>query len=144
MKSCFKVVLVVAILFCAVNLFAQAPMADKAQNFISAMNKGEFQKAYLSLNSDLGFKVTADNLRSWWAQLVSKGGNFVEFRESSSVQKGDLYVVTALCKFEKGLVDVTVAVEASTGKIAGMEWKGHKGATTQSSAATPAAETQPS
>ena len=144
MKSVFKVVLVLAVLFCAVNVLAQAPMADKAQGFISAMNGGNFQKAYLSLNSDLGFKVTADNLRSWWAGLTSKGGNFVEFRTSSSVQKGDLYIVTTLCKFEKGLVDVTLAVEASTGKIAGMEWKGHKGATTQSSAAAPAPETQPS
>jgi len=145
MKSVFKVVLVMAVLFCAVNLFAQDPMAAKAQDFISAMNSGNFQKAYLLLNSDLGFKVSADNLRSWWGQLVSKGGNFVEFRESKSVPKGDVYVVTALCKFEKGLVDVTIAVEANTGKVAGLEWKGHKGPAAQSSAGAPAAaEGQPS
>lgn len=146
MKSGFKVVLVLAVLFCALNVFAQDPMAAKAQDFISAMNSGNFQKAYLSLNSDLGFKVNADNLRSWWGQLTSKGGKFVEFRESSSQPKGDFILVTALCKFEKGLVDVTIAIDNS-GKVAGMEWKGHKApAAPQAASANPQAPaaTQPS
>jgi uncharacterized protein len=143
MKSIFKTSLVLLVLFCSVSLFAQDPMAGKAQDFISAMNRGDFQKAYLSLSSDLGFKVSADSLRSWWSQLTSKGGKFVEFRESKSQPKGDFILIVSVCKFEKGLVDVTVAID-NMGKVAGMEWKGHKTEPQAASAASQPSASQPS
>ncbi len=146
MKSCFKVVLVLAVLFCAINALAQDPMASKAEDFISAMNSGNYQKAYLALNSDLGFKVKPADLQATWSKVVSWAGKFVEFRESKSQPKGDVYIVTSVCKFEKGLVDVIVAVD-NNGKVAGFNTQGHKGpapAPPQASAAAPTPATQPS
>jgi hypothetical protein len=125
MKSIFKVSLVLVVLLCAVNVFAQDPMTGKAQDFVSAMSRGDFQKAYLSLNSDLGFKVKPGDLQNKWSQIVSWAGKFVEFKDSKIENKNDYIIVTSVCKFEKGLVDVTVALD-SMGKVAGFNTQGHK------------------
>ena len=125
MKPIIKIGLVVAVIFCSVSIFAQDPMSAKAQDFITAMNNGDFQKAYLALNSDLGFKVKAADLQGWWSQLTSKAGKFLEFSSSKAESKDNTTIIVVLCKFEKGPVDVTVAVD-NMGKVAGMGWKGRK------------------
>lgn len=130
MKLVLKIVVIMALVLGTFSLFAQDPMSQKAQDFISAMSRGEFQKAYLSLNSDLGFKVKPENLQSVWNQLTSKAGKFVEFKESKAEFKNDFTLVVAVCKFEKGLVDLHIAVD-STGKIAGFQVKDHKGGAPQ-------------
>lgn len=141
MKLVLKLILVFVLVFVTLSLFAQDPMAQKAQDFISAMSKGEFQKAYLSLNSDLGFKVKPENLQSVWNQLTSKAGNFVEVKETKSEFKNDYTLVVTVCKFEKGLVDLHVAVDSS-GKIAGFQVKDHKGGAPQAAAVQPKEQNQ--
>lgn len=133
MKLVLKVAVVLALVFGTFMLFAQDPMSQKAEDFVSAMSKGDFQKAYLSLSSDLGFKVKPENLQSVWNQLTSKAGKFVEFKESKAEFKNDFTLVVTVCKFEKGLVDLHIAVD-STGKIAGFQIKDHKGGAPQAAA----------
>jgi hypothetical protein len=136
MKSVLKVGLILLVLFCSVSLFAQDPMTAKAQDFIASLGRGDYQKAYLSLNSDLGFKVSADNLRQWWGQITSKAGSFVEIKESKVESKNDFQLVIAVCKFEKGLVDLQIAVDGM-GKVAGLNVKDHKGGAPQAASANP-------
>ncbi len=141
MKIVAKISLVLILVSGTFLLFAQDPMSQKAHDFISAMSKGEFQKAYLLLNSDLGFKAKPENLQILWNQLTSKAGNFVEFKESKTEFKNDFTLVIAVCKFEKGLVDLHIAVD-NTGKIAGFQVKDHKGGAPQSATNKPAENSQ--
>lgn len=141
MKLVFKVVVALVLIIGSFSLFAQDPMVQKAQDFVSAMSRGEFQKAYLSLNSDLGFKAKPENLQSVWSQLTSKAGKFVEFRESKAEFKNDYTLVVAVCKFEKGLVDLHIAVD-TTGKIAGVQIKDHKGSAPQAASNQPQEQSQ--
>lgn len=141
MKSVLKLLLVFVLVLGTFSLFSQDPMTQKAQDFITAMSKGDFQKAYLSLNSDLGFKVKPENLQSVWNQLTSKAGKFVEVKETKSEFKNDFILVVTICKFEKGLVDLHVAVDSS-GKIAGFQVKDHKGGAPQAAAVQPKEQSQ--
>ena len=133
MKLFLKVLVVVGLILGSFSIFAQDPMSAKAEDFVSALSRGDFQKAYLSLSSDLGFKVKPENLQSVWTQLTSKAGKFVEFKEAKAEPKNDFTLVITVCKFEKGLVDLHIAVD-STGKIAGFQIKDHKSTQASSSA----------
>lgn len=120
-----KSFLTLTFLMVFVSFFSQDPLVGKAQEFINALNNNDFQKAYLLLNSDLGFKVKPEDLQRVWNQLVSKAGKFVDFRESKSEYKNDYTLVILICKFEKGLVDLHVAID-NMGKVAGFVPKDHK------------------
>lgn len=136
MNRLLKVFVLVVVVFGYVSLFAQDPLIAKAQDFVKALSRGDYQKAYLSLSSDLGFKVKPENLEEVWKQLTSKAGNFVDFRDAKSEFKNDYTLVIAVCKFEKGLVDLHIAVN-NMGYIAGFQIKDHKSQTPQSATSQP-------
>lgn len=116
------------VLAAALPALAQADfVVGKADDFISLLNKGDYQKAYLQLDSNLGFQVNAEKLKSVWASLTTKAGNFVEFKKSDVQSKDGFSLVVQVCKFEKGLVDLHIAVN-NQGQIAGLTIKDHKAA----------------
>lgn len=132
-----------ALLLVALPASAQADFAvGKADDFITALSRGDYQKAYGMVDSNLGFNSTVDQWKNTWNSLTGKAGKFVEFRKNE-VQPGDGYnIVVQVCKFEKGLVDLHVAVN-NQGQIAGFAIKNHKAtpadsAPPQASAAPPA------
>ncbi len=113
-------------------------VVGKADDFIALLNKGDYQKAYLQLDSNLGFQVNPDQLKSTWSKLISKAGNFVEFKKSDVQPKDGFSLVVQVCKFEKGLVDLHVAVN-NQGQIAGLSIKDHKAAPAAQPATPPQA-----
>ncbi len=116
----------VVVLAAAMPVFAQADfVVGKADDFIAMLNKGDYQKAYSQLDSNLGFQVSPDKLKSVWTSLTNKAGNFVEFKKSDVQPKNGFSLVVQVCKFEKGLVDLHVAVN-NQGQIAGLTIKDHK------------------
>jgi hypothetical protein len=127
------------VLAVALPALAQADfVVGKADDFISLLNKGDYQKAYLQLDSNLGFQVNPDKLKSIWSQLTTKAGNFVEFKKSDVQPKDGFSLVVQVCKFEKGLVDLHIAVNNS-GQIAGLAIKDHKAAPAAQPATPPQA-----
>jgi len=111
--------------------FAEDPMVSKAKEFIELMAGGDFNGAFNRLDSNLGFKLKdGSKLRTAWSGLESKAGPFKEFRDSSVQLKqggGLTYViVTQVTKFDKGLVDLIVALDMS-GRIADFQFTNHEG-----------------
>ncbi len=141
---CRFTVTTVMVMASALTAFAQADfVVGKADDFITLMNKGDYQKAYAQLDSNLGFQVTPDKLKSIWSQLTTKAGNFVEFKKSDVQPKDGFSIVVQVCKFEKGLVDLHVAVN-NQGQIAGLTIKDHKAPPAAPAAAQPATPPQAS
>ena len=103
---------------------------DKAGDFIKLLSKGDFNGAYQKLDGNLGFNLKAEKLAEVWKGLTAKAGNFVEIQESKveSVQNSGLEykVVTNVCKFEKGLMDIKVAIDPM-GRVADFKYSNHKG-----------------
>lgn len=121
-----SLLLFAAFFLMAGTAFAQADFAvGKADEFISALEKGDYTKAYNMVDSNLGFNTTPDKWKASWSKLTSQAGNFVEFRKSETSQGNGYTLVTQVCKFEKGLVDLLVAVN-DKGQIAGFQFKNHK------------------
>lgn len=122
--------LVVA-LVAGVLAFAQAdPKVGKAQDFINLLNDSKWAKAFEKLDSNLGFNLkTADKLAGIWKKVEEKAGPFKEFRQSSveTVKSGPetFTVVTQVCKFEKGLMDIKVALD-SQDRVADFRYASHK------------------
>jgi len=125
----FRTMLVLALAALVVlPVLAQADFAvGKANDFISSLNRGDYQKAYTMVDSGLGFQTNPERWKAIWSQLTGKAGGFVEFRKNEVSSKDGYSVVTQVCKFEKGLVDLLVAVN-NQGQIAGFQIKDHKAA----------------
>jgi hypothetical protein len=123
--------LAVVALFAAALVFAQSdPKVGKAQEFINLLNKGNYPKAFEKLDSNLGFNLkSADKLSSIWKKIEEKAGQFKEFRDSKveTLKSGPetFTVVTQVCKFEKGLMDLKVALD-SQDKVADFRYLSHK------------------
>lgn len=112
-------------------LFAQAdPKVGKAQEFINLLNDGKWAKAFERLDSNLGFQMkSADKLSSLWKKLEEKAGPFKEFRDHKveTLKSGPetFTVVTQVCKFEKGLMDIKVALDPMD-RVADLRYLSHK------------------
>lgn len=128
MKRSIAISLLLSALFLlgAGTVFAQADFAvGKANDFISALEKGDYTKAYNMVDSNLGFSTTPEKWKGVWTQLTGKAGGFVEFRKNETQPGSGYMLVVQVCKFEKGLVDIHVAVN-DKGQIAGFKIKDHK------------------
>lgn len=116
-------------LLAAPVLAVQAQMNDmainKAKEFISLLNKGDFETAYGRVDSNLGFKISADKLGSVWRNLVAKAGPFQEFKEAKVDSVSGYLVVTQVVKFEKGHVDIKVALDNSM-RVADFRFMNHE------------------
>ena len=122
------VVLLALLALSVLPLPAQADFATgKASDFITNLSRGDFQKAYQMVDSNLGFQTTPEKWKTTWNTLTGKAGSFVEFRKNEVSPKNGYSVVVQVCKFEKGLVDLHVAVN-NQGQIAGFAIKDHKAA----------------
>jgi hypothetical protein len=103
------------------------PAISKAKEFISLLQKGDYQGAYGRLDSNLGFQSSPEKLQAAWQGLVAKAGNFVEFKQSSMEQQSGYFVVTQVAKFEKGHVDIKIALDNML-RVADMRYFNHKAA----------------
>jgi hypothetical protein len=141
------ILMAAALVLSAAPATAQNEMAvGKAKEFIQLLQKGDFNGAYARVDSNLGFKATPDTFKSYWQNLLSKAGSFVEFKDATVESKDGAVVVTQVAKFEKGHVDLKVALDSQL-KVAGFQYTNHKAAPPQASGAAqppsdPQAQTQ--
>jgi hypothetical protein len=131
-----RVALVAALVLVASSvLTAQSgdPAINKAREFLSMLQKGDYQGAYGRLDSNLGFQSSPDKLAAAWQGLVSKAGGFVEFKSATMEQQQGYFVVTQVAKFEKGHVDIKIALDGML-RVADMRYFNHKASTPSTSA----------
>ena len=112
-------------------VLAQDPNVEKAQEFIKLLENKQFHKAYLRLDSNLGFKLkSGEKLAGAWNNLVRKAGAFEEFRSQDvEVLNGNgmtYHLVKQLCKFENGLVNIMVALDGR-GTVADFKFSNYDG-----------------
>lgn len=132
-----RVALVAALILGASSvLTAQSgdPAINKAREFISFLQKGDYQSAYGRLDSNLGFQTSPEKLAAAWQGLVAKAGGFVEFKTATMEQQQGYFVVTQVAKFEKGHVDIKIALDSML-RVADMRYFNHKGSTSSAPAA---------
>jgi len=125
-----RVALIAAlVLALGISFTAQSgdPAISKAKEFISLLQKGDYQGAYGRLDSNLGFQSSPEKLQAAWQGLVSKAGGFVEFKQASMKQQQEYFVVTQVTKFEKGHMDLFVALDQMM-REAGFSFKSHQAA----------------
>lgn len=140
LSTIVRVVLVAGLLSLAVApVMAQAnDMAiNRAKEFISLLQKGDYSAAYSKVDSNLGFKATPETFKSYWENLISKAGTFVEFKDASVDTKDGAIVVTQVAKFAKGHVDLKVALDNSM-RVSGFQYANHKASTQSSQSQAPA------
>jgi hypothetical protein len=137
LSTVVRIALIAALVLVASSvLTAQSgdPAINKAREFLNLLQKGDYQSAYGRLDSNLGFQSSPEKLAAAWQGLVSKAGGFVEFKTASMEQQQGYFVVTQVAKFEKGHVDIKIALDGML-RVADMRYFNHKGST----AAGPAA-----
>lgn len=130
LSNVVRVALIAAlVLALGISFTAQSgdPAIGKAKEFISLLQKGDFAGAYGRLDSNLGFQSSPEKLQAAWQGLVAKAGNFVEFKQATMEQSQGFYLVTQVAKFEKGHVDIKIALDNML-KVADMRYFNHKGA----------------
>ena len=115
----------------------------RAKEFIQLLQKGDYQSAYRKCDSNLGFKTTPEKWQGIWGGLVAKAGNFVEFKDAKVESVSGYTVVTQVIKFDKGHVDVKVALDNSM-NVADFGFQNHKAAPSQAQVTPAAAPTTPS
>jgi hypothetical protein len=111
---------------------------NKAKEFINLLNKGDFETAYGRVDSNLGFKINAEKLGSVWRNLVSKAGSLQEFKEAKVDSVSGYIVVTQVVKFERGHVDIKVALDNSM-RVADFRFLNHESPKAQAQAQPPSA-----
>ena len=139
-RTIVRVALLAGILvLAAAPVLAQAnDMAiGKAKEFITLLEKGDFQGAYQRVDSNLGFKTSPEKWQSIWGNLVAKAGSFVEFKGATVDSVSGYLVVTQVVKFDKGHVDLKVALDNSM-RVADFVFQNHKAGTQTSQAQAPA------
>ena len=138
--------LLVLALLAAPVLAIHAQMNDmainKAKEFINLLNRGDFETAYGRVDSNLGFKINAEKLGSVWRNLVAKAGPFQEYKEAKVDSVSGYLVVTQVVKFEKGHVDIKVALDNSM-RVADFRFVNHESSKSQAQAQPPAAGAAP-
>ena len=136
-----RIILMVGVLaLAAAPAMAQNDMAvGRAKEFIHLLQKGDFQGAYGRCDSNLGFKATPDTFRTYWQNLLSKAGSFVEFKSATVETKDGAMVVIQVAKFEKGHVDLKVALDSQL-KVAGFQYTNHKASAASQAQAPPSAQ----
>lgn len=139
--STLRIILMAVVLAMAVApVMAQNDMAvGRAKEFIQLLQKGDFQGAYGRCDSNLGFKATPDTFRAYWQNLVNKAGSFVEFKSATVETKDGAMVVIQVAKFEKGHVDLKVALDSQL-KVAGFQYANHKAPAASQAQAPPSAQ----
>ncbi len=118
-----------AVLVLASSFAVRAQMNDmainKAKEFIQLLQRGDYDGAYSRVDSNLGFKANPETFKKYWQNLLSKAGNFVEFKDAKVESQNGMVVVTQVAKFEKGHVDLKVALDNSL-RVSGFQYANHE------------------
>lgn len=105
-----KTLLLVALLFFSTASFSQNVLRlfSKANQFFIYLAEEKFDEAYQTFDESEKSKLTADNLKTLWANITKNLGAPVVLDAVQSKVEGELYVVTVEGEFENAKQNFTV------------------------------------
>ncbi|MGL5195983.1 MAG: DUF3887 domain-containing protein [Chroococcales cyanobacterium] len=96
-----------------VEAMAQAtPMVSQAQEFLSLLADGEFNRALQKYDATARENITPATLEITWQDLVNKSGDFQEIVSSETVPGEEQDVVLLTTRFEQDTVVLFVILDA--------------------------------
>lgn len=100
----------------AQNVFS---LFNKANDFFILLEAGKYDSAHLYFDESERLKITEDNLKQFWTNMVSNLGKVETIDAVQSKVQGDFFAVTVAAKFEKETQNFIVAFN-KTEKIMGL------------------------
>lgn len=101
-----------------------APVAA-AKQVLGEIAAGQFDGVEAQYDSRLSAALAPGKLAGAWASLLEQAGSFDSVVSSSASKSQMIDVVVLVCKFQKGLLDAQIALDAE-GKIAGIFFSPHR------------------
>ncbi len=103
---------------------APAP-ADAAKQIVQKIAAGEFDAVEAQYTPQMSSALSPGRLASVWADVLTQEGSFNGVASAATTKIQNIDVVTLVCKFEKGLIDIQIALDPQ-GKLAGIHFGPHR------------------
>jgi hypothetical protein len=97
-------------------------LKQEAQNFILQVVESDFIAACRLFDNNLLQVFPPAKLEETWLQLIGLAGPFQTILACQAVERGENYIVTVSCQFEKAPMDIHVVFNQS-GQIAGLNYQ---------------------
>ncbi|WP_086312807.1 hypothetical protein A5821_000359 [Enterococcus sp. 7F3_DIV0205] len=85
-------------------------MTAKAEEVVSLINDGDYEKASESFSDQLLKQLNKTDFEAVVAPLLKKSGNFEKFEKSTVEKKDGFYVVVLVAKYEKDKRVFTISI----------------------------------
>jgi hypothetical protein len=100
--------------------------SNQAKALITDLSNNDFDAVEATFDSVMTQSFPKSSLQSFWSGMISQNGKFDKIVSVTETWSGPYTVDIVVCQFEKAKVDATVSYD-STGKVAGLYFKPHKG-----------------
>jgi dienelactone hydrolase len=97
-------------------------LKQEAQGFINQVVEGDFTGACRLFDRDMVQAFSEARLKESWLQLIGLAGPFQKISNCQAIERGENYIVTVSCQFEKAPMDIYVVFDQS-GQIAGLNYQ---------------------
>ena len=98
--------------------------ADLAKQIVQKIAAGQFDAVEGQYTPQMSAALPSGRLASAWAGVLTQMGSFDSVAEATTTKVQTIDVVVLACKFEKGLIDVQIALDPQ-GKLAGIHFAPH-------------------
>jgi len=110
--------------------FAQEPAGERtpvsiAKEIVQKIASGQFDSVEAQYMPEVTAVLTPGRLAGAWANLLEQEGSFDSIASATSGKLQTYDVVLLVCKFQKGLIDVQIALSPE-GKIGGIHFGPHR------------------
>lgn len=116
-----KIFLFLAFTFFALNSFSQNifSLFGKANTFFDLFAAGKFEEAHSYFSEEGKTKVTAENLKQFWANMEGRMGKVKSIDATGSKSQGEFYAVTVSGEFQYDKQDFILLFDKSE-KLVGL------------------------
>ena len=97
---------------------------DVAKQVVQKIAAGEFDAVEAQYTPQVAAALPPGRLATFWASVLQQEGSFDSVSSVTAGKFQSLDVVTLVCKFEKGLIDIQIALDPQS-KLAGIHFAPH-------------------
>ncbi|HXX44548.1 MAG TPA: alpha/beta fold hydrolase [Candidatus Acidoferrales bacterium] len=98
--------------------------ADAAKQIVQQIAAGEFDPVEARYTPQMSAALKPGTLATAWANVLMQEGSFNSIASATSAKLQSFDVITVVCKFDKGLIDIQMALDPQ-GKLAGIHFGPH-------------------
>ena len=99
--------------------------ADAAKDIVQKIAAGEFDAVEAQYTPQMSAALPPGRLATFWAGVLTQEGSFNSVQSATTGKAQNLDVVVLVCKFDKNLIDIQIALDAE-GKLAGIHFGAHR------------------